>query len=160
MTHTYVLALGSNRRHHRIGGPQDVVRVGVEALATVGEVLAVAPIIDSAPIGPSLRIYANSAVIMNSALEPSALLSALKAMERTFGRRRGQRWSARVLDVDIILWSGGIWAGRDLKIPHLLFRERDFVLKPAAAIAPDWRDPVTGLCVRHLKARLGRARRK
>jgi 2-amino-4-hydroxy-6-hydroxymethyldihydropteridine diphosphokinase len=43
-----------------------------------------------------------------------------------------------------------------LCIPHREMRIRPFVLGPLASIAPDWRDPVTGLSVRHLKARLDR----
>ena len=154
MTHIYLIALGSNRRHHRIGGPRQVLAKAVADLEGLGDVLATAPIIDSAPIGPSRRTYANGAVVLQSGLEPLAMLAALKAMERDFGVRRGQAWSARVLDLDIILWSGGIYAAPDLIIPHRLFRTRDFVLRPTAAIAPDWRDPVTGLSLRQLFARL------
>jgi 2-amino-4-hydroxy-6-hydroxymethyldihydropteridine diphosphokinase len=161
MRHIYLIALGSNRRHHRIGGPRNVVQEAQAHLAKLGAVLTAAAIINSAPIGPSRRTYANGAVVVESDLAPRAMLAALKAIERAFGRRRGQAWSARVLDLDIILWSGGIFAEPDLFIPHRLFRIRDFVLKPAAAIAPDWRDPVTGLSVRHLahrsRARLGKA---
>ena len=161
MTHIYLIALGSNRRHVRHGGPRKVLRAAVADLEGLGEVLATAPIIDSTPIGPSRRTYANGAVVLESALEPLPMLAALKAMERDYGVRRGQAWSARVLDVDIILWSGGIFAAPNLIIPHRLFRERDFVLRPAAVIAPDWRDPVTGLSLRHLahrhRARLARA---
>ena len=78
-------------------------------------------------------------------------------IEREFGRRPGgQRWAARVLDLDVVLWSGGCFAAPDLIIPHLQFRDRAFVLGPAAAIAPRWRDPVTGLTIRQLRARLAR----
>jgi 2-amino-4-hydroxy-6-hydroxymethyldihydropteridine diphosphokinase len=56
-----------------------------------------------------------------------------------------------------VLWSGGIFAAPDLAIPHPLFRQRDFVLRPAAAIAPDWRDPVSNLSLRQLLARLRKA---
>jgi 2-amino-4-hydroxy-6-hydroxymethyldihydropteridine diphosphokinase len=63
-----------------------------------------------------------------------------------------------VLDLDIVLWSGGSYAAPDLIVPHPLFRVRDFVLAPAAQIAASWRDPVTGLTVRQLHARLVRAR--
>ena len=116
-----------------------------------------APIIASDPIGPSIRRYANSAAIVATRLAPSELLALLKRVEREFGRRAGgQRWRARVLDLDVVLWSGGPYVDRSLTIPHPLFRERDFVLGPASTIAPHWRDPVTGLTLRQLHARLTR----
>lgn len=108
----------------------------------------------TAPVGPSSRRYANGAVVVATDLPPQQALAALKRIEQHFGRRRGQRWGARVLDLDIVLWSGGAWRSAGLVIPHPRFRERLFVLAPAAAIAPDWRDPVSGLSLRTLKARL------
>ncbi len=84
-----------------------------------------------------------------------ALLALLKRIERAFGRRPGgRRWRARVLDLDLVLWSGGPYAAPGLTIPHPLFRERAFVLAPALAVAPAWRDPLTGATVRQLHARL------
>jgi 2-amino-4-hydroxy-6-hydroxymethyldihydropteridine diphosphokinase len=59
-----------------------------------------------------------------------------------------------VLDLDVVLWSGGAYAAPTLTIPHPLFRTRAFVLSPAAAIASAWRDPVTGATLRQLHARL------
>jgi 2-amino-4-hydroxy-6-hydroxymethyldihydropteridine diphosphokinase len=123
------------------------------------QVLAAAPVLLTDPVGPSLRRYANSAATIETALDPPALLALLKRIEREFGRRRaGRRWTARVLDLDVILWSGGAYAAPSLVIPHPLFRTRDFVLAPAARIAPSWRDPVTGLTILHLHARLTRPR--
>lgn len=114
----------------------------------------------TAPVGPSLRRYANSAAAIETRLDPPSLLTLLKRVEREFGRRPGgRRWTSRVLDLDIVLWSGGAWETRELTIPHPLFRTRDFVLAPAAAAAPDWRDPITGLNLRQLRARLTRGKR-
>jgi 2-amino-4-hydroxy-6-hydroxymethyldihydropteridine diphosphokinase len=113
----------------------------------------------SRPIGPSQRTYANAAAVISTKLKPPALLAQLHAIERKFGRKRnGQRWRARALDLDIILWSGGIWITPTLSIPHPAFRERAFVLKPAARIAPLWRDPLTGHTLRQLALRLDRER--
>lgn len=124
---------------------------------TLGEVLAMSPVIDSAPVGPSLRRYANGALVLDSALDPLDLLETLHQLEAQLGRvRRGQRWRSRVIDLDLILWSGGVVAEPQLSVPHPLFRTRDFVLGPAAAIAPGWRDPLTGLTLAHLHARLTR----
>lgn len=156
---TYLIALGSNRRHHRIGTPPRVLEAAMLDLASVGiDILAAAPIICSSPIGPSRRTYANSAAVVATALEPPALLALLKSVEARYGTRRGQRWSARTLDLDIIWWSGGIWASRtpDLTIPHLRLRERRFVLQPIAMIAPELRDPVSGRTFAQLLHRITR----
>jgi 2-amino-4-hydroxy-6-hydroxymethyldihydropteridine diphosphokinase len=69
-------------------------------------------------------------------------------------------WRARTLDLDIVLWSGGALADieANLVIPHPAYRTRPFVLGPATTIAPDWRDPLTGLATKHLASRLTRRR--
>lgn len=161
MRQRYLIALGSNQRHHRHGPPERVLAAALDALAQAGmKVEAAAAVIRSAPIGPSLRRYANGAVLVTSELLPIELLAALKGIERQFGRRPGgQRWGSRVLDLDIVLWSGGAWSSPGLTVPHAAFRARDFVLGPAAALAPRWRDPLTGLSLRQLKARLTRRAR-
>lgn len=143
---SYVIGLGSNRRG-RHGAPADELRA---ALAAIGGVVAVSPVIASAPLGPSIRRFANAAALVESEEDPPALLARLKEIEARFGRRRGRRWGARVIDLDIILWSGGSWASAGLTVPHPQFRERAFVLRPLAAIAPRWRDPITTRTVRQL----------
>lgn len=151
----YLIALGSNQRHHRHGRPEQVLEAALHALGRAGvKVLDVAPVIRSAPVGPSLRRYANGAVLIKTRLDPEELLALLKGIEAAFGRRNtGQRWNARVLDLDIVLWSEGAWSSPRLTIPHVEFRGRSFVLKPAAALAPRWRDPLTGLSLRQLYRR-------
>lgn len=148
--------MGSNRRHGRHGAPEQVIKAALDALEVT--LLACSPIVQSAPIGPSLRRYANAAALIETTMAPDALLDHLKAIEAEFGRRRGQRWGGRVLDLDIILWSGGIWESPGLCVPHVAFRRRNFVLMPLSVIAGDWRDPVTGFSVKQLKARLDRSR--
>ncbi|MBO9714424.1 2-amino-4-hydroxy-6-hydroxymethyldihydropteridine diphosphokinase [Sphingomonas sp.] len=153
---SYLIALGSNLRS-RHGSPERTIAAAIAALAGV---VAVSPILRTPPLGPSNRRFANAAALVESDEAPPALLRRLKAIERDFGRRRGVRWGARVLDLDIILWSGGPWHGEGLVVPHPAFRERGFVLEPLLAVAPEWRDPLTGLSIRQLAARLRRARRR
>lgn len=154
MSSSYLIALGSNRRHHIYGRPRDVVRAAMEELAVLGTVTARSRIITTDPIGPAQRRFSNAALVITSEYDPLSLLAGLKHIESEFGRRTGQRWGDRVLDLDIVLWSGGAFASRTLTIPHREFRLRDFVLKPAQMVAPGWRDPVTGLSIRQLSARI------
>ena len=154
LANLYLVALGSNRRHGGFGAPRGVVAAAMEELSALGTVTARSPIIDSLAMGAAARSFANAAAIVESELDPDTMLAALKRMEREFGRRAGQRWGDRVLDLDIVLWNGGIWSSPLLGVPHPQFRVRDFVLGPARRIAGDWRDPETGLSVRQLYARL------
>lgn len=156
MSSTYLIALGSNRRHQLYGAPPGVVRAAQEECAALGTVTARSPVFATPAMGAAQRSFANAALVLESELAPPSLLAALKRMEREFGRRRGQRWGDRVLDLDIIAWSGGAWKSASLTIPHPAFAKRAFVLDPARTIAPDWRDPASGLTIAHLHARLTR----
>ncbi|MEE9434860.1 MAG: 2-amino-4-hydroxy-6-hydroxymethyldihydropteridine diphosphokinase [Sphingorhabdus sp.] len=156
-SHLYLIALGSNERCRHLGNPQKIVRHALDALEMPDiDVFVSSPIIPSHPLGPSRREYANAAALIVSPLDPPRLLSRLQAVEAHFGRnRRGQKWRARTLDIDIILWSGGIWTSSSppLAIPHPEFHGRGFVLEPAAKIAGTMRDPLTGLTIRQLHSR-------
>ncbi len=157
--HLYALALGSNRPLSARLGPRAILAAAVAALADLdGRVLALSRTIVTPPLGPSRRRFANAALVLETRLPPDALLHALKAIERRFGRRRGRRWAARSLDLDILLWSGGRWTAKRLVVPHPAYRIRDFVLVPLAEVAPQWRDPVTALTTLHLHARLQKSR--
>jgi 2-amino-4-hydroxy-6-hydroxymethyldihydropteridine diphosphokinase len=159
-THVYALALGSNRA---LSADRTPPRLLAEAMALIGarmRMIAMSPIIDTPPLGPSLRRYANAAILVETPLTPPALLQCLQAVEARLGRRRHRRWGARTMDIDIILWSGGRWRERRLTVPHAAFRSRSFVLTPLSFIASGWRDPRTGLAIRHLSARLKKAKPK
>lgn len=159
----YLIALGSNQRHQRLGSPRDIIASACQRLAGGSLTLVkTSGIMASRPVGPSQRSYANAAAIVETTLPPPALLTLLKRIETEYGRRRGQPWSRRVLDLDIILWSGGVFVSDwpALTIPHPLMRERSFVLGPAVEIARDWRDPLTGLTIGQLDARYRRPKKR
>ena len=154
---SYAIALGSNRRHGRFGSPAGVLKAAAETLAERGLDIDDMSRIRSTPaLGPAGRGFANAALLLSTDLLPPELLQELKAVERDFGRRSGRRWGSRVLDLDIILWSGGPWEEPGLIVPHPEMRRRLFVLDPLAEIAPDWRDPISSATVRQLRARLAR----
>lgn len=157
MPHLYAIAIGSNRPHGRHGRPPAVVEAAIARLDHDFGLFDAAPIILNAAHGGAGRDFANSVALVESELEPPQMLMKLKAIEREFGRRRGRRWGARVLDLDLLLWSGGRFRSRRLTIPHPQLARRSFVLQPLAAIIPNWR--IGPLAVRHLAHRLARERR-
>ena len=155
MPHLYAIAIGSNRPHGSYGRPPKVVEAAIAALDQEFGLFDASPIILNAAIGGAGRDFANAVALVESDLEPPQVLRRIKAMERMFGRRRARHWSARVLDLDIVLWSGGDFRSRSLTIPHYGLEDRDFVLQPLAVIAPNWR--IRGaLNPRHLAHRLAR----
>jgi len=156
-THIYAIAVGSNRPHGRHGRPAQVVAAAIAALDQEFTLFDASPIMLNPATGGAGRDFANAAAIIETELEPLAMLGAVKAMERAFGRRSGRRWGTRVLDLDLLAWSGGRWRSRTLTIPHAALEQRAFMLLPLAAIAPSWR--LRGsLHATHLTARLGKRR--
>ena len=64
-----------------------MLAAALERLAAEGlRVIAAAPVMETDPVGPSIRRYANSAAVIETGLDPEALLALLKRIERAFGR--------------------------------------------------------------------------
>jgi 2-amino-4-hydroxy-6-hydroxymethyldihydropteridine diphosphokinase len=153
-THLYAIAIGSNRPHGRHGGPPAVVEAAIARLDRDFGLFDASPIILNRAHGDAGRDFANAVALIESDLDPPAMLGRLKALEAEFGRRPGKRWGPRVLDLDMVLWSGGEFRSRRLTIPHPQLATRNFVLQPLAAIAPSWR--VQARTIRQLADRLAR----
>jgi 2-amino-4-hydroxy-6-hydroxymethyldihydropteridine diphosphokinase len=138
-THLYAIAIGSNRPHGRYGRPTGVVEAAIGRLDRDFGLFDAAPILINPAHGAAGRDFANSVALIESDLDPPAMLKRLKRLERDFGRRRGRRWGSRVLDLDIVAWSGGKWSSHGLTIPHKSAPRRNFVIGPLATVAPGWR---------------------
>ena len=151
MEHQSAIALGSN-----LGDSFTILEQGCETLAkTEGiELIACSRWYQTKPIGPPQPDYLNGCVVVKTKLLPLELLKSLWGIEQQFGRERKERWGARTLDLDIILYDDLILNTPDLQIPHPRMRERAFVLTPLAEIAPDWVEPVTGDTIAELEQRV------
>lgn len=157
MPHHYAIAIGSNRPHGRFGRPPAVVAAAIAELDARHTLFDSSPILLNPASGGAGRDFANAVALIQSELGPLELLTELKRIERRFGRRSARRWGPRVLDLDIIAWSGGRFRSRTLIVPHERLAERSFVLEPLAHVAPAWR--LEGArTTRHLLHRLARAR--
>jgi len=145
------VALGSN-----LGDRQAHLDSAVSRLQSVLSGLRRSRVIETDPVavvGPQPR-FLNAAVVGGYEGTAPALLTELLLIEREHGRERPHPGAPRTLDLDLIFFGAERVEEPGLVVPHPRFRERRFVLEPLADIADDWRDPVTGLTVRELLARL------
>ncbi|GAC1419929.1 MAG: hypothetical protein NVSMB5_12160 [Candidatus Velthaea sp.] len=78
--------------------------------------------------------FLNAAALLETALEPHALLRELKRLEDDIGRVRTYRWGPRVIDLDILAYDDLVLETPELTIPHARLRERAFALAPLAEI--------------------------
>lgn len=129
------VALGSN-----LNNPRHQLELALEALARLphSRLRARSGWYQSKAIGPGEQPdYLNGVVMIETSLEPHTLLDHLQAIEAAQGRTRGERWAARTLDLDILLYGEKVIASERLQIPHPRLAERNFVLYPLADISPD-----------------------
>lgn len=101
-------------------------------------------------VGPPQPDYLNGCIILKVEINPHELLQTLLAIEQKFGRVRQEKWGARSLDLDLLLYDDLIIDTPNLQVPHPRMQERAFVLVPLAEIAPDWVDPISGFVIRDL----------
>ena len=141
------ISLGSN-----LGDRRAHLEYAIDALKLDLSDIAVSPFIETEPVGvgPEHGVYLNAVVVGLTRLSPRDLLDRLLEIEEERGRMRPYPMAPRTLDLDLILYGGEMINERDLRIPHPDFREREFVLRPLAEIAPDMIDPVTGKTIREL----------
>jgi 2-amino-4-hydroxy-6-hydroxymethyldihydropteridine diphosphokinase len=85
--------------------------------------------------------FVNAAAVLDTELDARALLDAMLHIERDFGRDRAadgsDRWGARTLDLDLLLYGDGEIDEAGLRVPHPHLHERAFALVPLTEIAPD-----------------------
>jgi 2-amino-4-hydroxy-6-hydroxymethyldihydropteridine diphosphokinase len=118
------VALGSN-----LGDRPAHLRRAREALASLPEtnLLKESAIEETAPLGGMKQPpYLNQMVLLETGLEPRALLQACQAIERAEGRERTEHWGARTLDLDIVQFGSRRVTDSDLIIPHPELSNRDF----------------------------------
>ena len=139
--HPVVLAFGAN-----LGDRVANIRDAVEALRqTAGiRVETVSPLYETPALKPDgidheAPAYLNAVAIIDTILEPLALLRAVNAVEDGLGRERDERWGDRTIDIDIIDYDSVVSDDDRVTLPHPRAHERAFVLVPWLAIDPEAR---------------------
>lgn len=101
------------------------------------QVVAVSSVYKTAPQGKTDQPeFLNLAVLVETILDPMALLRHTQSVETSLGRVRLERWGPRTVDIDIILYEGVTMESEELTLPHPRAAERAFVLIPLTEIDP------------------------
>lgn len=132
----FVIGLGAN-----LGQPEVQLRSALDRLARHSQVElgAVSEFVRSPPLaGMDQPDYCNAVAMGRTHLESPAFLALLQAIEAEQGRQRErvQRWAARVLDLDLLIFADEQRATAELTLPHPGIRQRSFVLLPWLSIDP------------------------
>jgi 2-amino-4-hydroxy-6-hydroxymethyldihydropteridine diphosphokinase len=103
----------------------------------IGKIVQQSSIYETAPWGVENQPnFLNQAIEVDTHLSPQELLKSILEIEISLGRERHQKWYARTIDIDMLLYKQKIIHEQDLIVPHLRLPFRRFGLIPLAEIAP------------------------
>jgi dihydroneopterin aldolase / 2-amino-4-hydroxy-6-hydroxymethyldihydropteridine diphosphokinase len=129
--HRAIVALGSN-----LGDRVAYLRFGLERLSNV---VAQSQVFETDPVGgpDNQGPYLNMVAVIDTDLDPYAMLRRLLQIEAEAHRVRIERWGPRTLDLDLLFYDDVTINSEELIVPHPRFAERRFVLEPLSEVAPE-----------------------
>lgn len=139
-----ILSLGTN-----LGDSLNNLRSALQLLQKSKKIapLQISPLYSSSALLPAYapvawnRPFLNLAVACETDLSPLEVLKLIKQIEQQLGREESQRWSPRIIDIDILAWDNCVIDQIGLKIPHAELLSRPFALWPLLDLWPDWQHP-------------------
>jgi len=148
--HVAFVGLGSNLGNERNGifeSPKQQLLNAIQSIdnQTTINLLRTSPFYQTQAIGPGDQPdYINAAIKIETSLSAHQLLLALQNIENQQGRVRKERWGARTLDLDILVFDQLIENSEQLILPHPRAHERAFVLAPLNDLDPNLVIPKRG----------------
>lgn len=136
MSYTVYLGLGSN-----LGNRKAILNDAIALInERVGEVVRQSSFLETEPWGfESPNQFLNACLCVNTELAPHQLLEATQVIEKEMGRAHktmNRKYQDRIIDIDILMIDDLKIDEPDLKVPHPLMKERDFVMIPLKEILP------------------------
>lgn len=147
--HVY-FSLGTN-----LGDKEQNLRLAVQNIEErIGKAISLSAFYATAPWGfTSENTFLNAALCVETQLSPLEILKITQEIEREMGRTHKSvngAYSDRLIDIDLLLYDDLVLDTPELKLPHPLMQERDFVMRPLAEIAPEVVHPVFKKTIREL----------
>ena len=138
-----IIALGSNIPFKNIS-PVEIIEAAYNTLANYNiKILKKSNIYQSeAYPNKSDPLFYNSALSIETNLQPIDLLDKILKIEKLFGRERKEKNSPRTLDIDIISYDNLILNEKNIKIPHPALHLRPFVILPIRDLDTNWKHPI------------------
>jgi dihydroneopterin aldolase/2-amino-4-hydroxy-6-hydroxymethyldihydropteridine diphosphokinase len=129
--HRAIVALGSN-----LGDRAAYLRFGLDKLSNV---IAQSQVFETDPVGgpDNQGPYLNMVAVVDTDLDPFAMLRRLLQIEAEAHRVRIERWGPRTLDMDLLFYDDYTITSEELTLPHPRYGERRFVLEPLSEVAPE-----------------------
>ncbi|MDD4294479.1 MAG: 2-amino-4-hydroxy-6-hydroxymethyldihydropteridine diphosphokinase [Candidatus Omnitrophica bacterium] len=129
------MGIGSN-----LGDRYDNIAKAVKYIKANGKITVsrVSPLIETDPVGGPLQgKYINGVIELTTELSADELLNVLAEIEDRLGRKRSVKNAPRTIDLDILLFDAQRINTKNLKVPHPLMCEREFVMSPLRQLCPD-----------------------
>jgi 2-amino-4-hydroxy-6-hydroxymethyldihydropteridine diphosphokinase len=144
-------SLGSNLGNRE----SNLERARLHIIEKIGRHLSTSPIYETTPWGYGTEhLYLNCCTVVETVMEPLAILDEILSIEKGMGRRReAGRYTDRTIDIDLLFCGNRIIRDQRLIVPHPELGRRRFVLVPLNDIAPDLVHPVEGIKVSEMLAR-------
>lgn len=124
MSEIAYIALGSN-----LGDRHAYLALARDAIAAIPgcRVVGTSRVEETAPLGNLAQpSYLNQMLAVETTLDPESLLAHLQRIEAAAGRRRGERWASRTLDLDIVAFGDRVMHTDTLVLPHPGLADRSF----------------------------------
>lgn len=133
-----LILLGSNQSQ-----PLKQLEIAINHIAELTKIEKTSSIYKTAAWGKTDQDdFYNQALLVETEMYADDLMNALLNIERKMGRERLEKWSARIIDIDIILIDELIHSSEVLTVPHPHMQSRRFVLEPSAEIASEMMHPI------------------
>lgn len=122
------------------------IRGAVRELTVHYAPLVLSPVYESKAHGFKGDNFYNLVAGFDTAEAVERIKETLSQIESRFGRiRQEDRFSARTLDLDLLLYGDIVRHDGQVNLPHPDIQRYAFVLRPLADVAPELRHPETGL---------------
>jgi 2-amino-4-hydroxy-6-hydroxymethyldihydropteridine diphosphokinase len=146
------IGIGSN-----LGRPHEHCLEAVGRLKAIpaARLARVSPWYSSRPVGVEEQgWFVNGVAALETGIPARELLRYLLRIEAEMGRVRKERWEARIIDLDLLLYGSRRICDNDLTVPHPRMHQRRFVLVPLVDLDPELVHPALGVPVGALLAGL------